>query len=342
MDRQKEREFYNAVNAALQSSYSGLSKIRRIFPSWEDAFANLPGKSPDPAIGFEELEKRGVRLILREDPQYPPLLHEIPFPPFGIYVRGNLPDPKITAIAIVGTRKARQSGKQFAFDLAETLSQSGCSVVSGLSFGIDAASHRGSLHAEGRTYAVLANGLNTVYPASHISLAEEIIKSGGGIISETAFGVPTLPYRFLQRNRIISGLSRAVVVVEAPKISGALATARFATEQNREVFAVPGDIRDGNFEGSNRLLRQGAQLITSCGDLLEELGISPCPKSGTLAFNTPEERIVFEVIKNSLQPLNIDKIVELTKLNIQAVNQTAALLVIKNAIKENERGFELA
>lgn len=200
--------------------------------------------------------------------------------------------------------------------------------------------HKGCLDAGGLTIAVLACGLDSVYPKSNERLAGEILAAGGALISEYPPGTPPLPHRFIERNRLVSGLSAGIVVIEAPEKSGSLATARFATEQNREVFVVPGPADHRNFSGSHGLIRNGARLVSRAADILEDLNIAE-PSGGIGAGETDEEKIIFEIIKNSPEPLGIDKITEIAELESRTVSQTLTLLLLKNIVKENGEGYSI-
>lgn len=220
------------------------------------------------------VREHGLRIMLPGRADYPQMLREIPDPPGVLFVRGEIEPADAMAVAIVGTRRATHYGKQQAERLAGALARAGVTVVSGLARGIDAAAHRGALNAGGRTIAVLASGVLNVFPPEHDKLAIEVA-AHGAVVSEAAPTMPPLAGMFPQRNRIISGLSMGVIVVEAADRSGALITARHAMEQGREVFAVPGPIDSPASSGPHRLLRDGAKLVTCVDDVLEELGHLP-------------------------------------------------------------------
>ena len=203
-----------------------------------------------------------------EDPPYPKLLKEIPDPPYLLYIRGQLPNTS-KAIAIVGTRKASDEGKELAHNIAFELAKENFVIVSGLALGIDTAAHQGTLRAKGKTISVLGNSIDDVYPSDNKPLATQIVESKGAVISEYGPGEKIEKENFLRRNRIVSGLSIATVVIEAPARSGSLATARLAGEQGRDVFVVPGNVNDENYKGSNSLIRDGALLVRSAKDVLE-------------------------------------------------------------------------
>jgi DNA processing protein len=338
-----EARAYNALAITFQGSYQKLKKIKETHALWHEAWESLPPqeRTTNPDIAWEKLEREGVSLILQEDKTFPALLKEIPWPPFALYIKGAIPQGDIH-IAIVGTRKSTDAGKKAAHDFAYALAQKNITIVSGLAFGIDEAAHTGCLEAKGTTLAVLAHGLDQVYPASHANLAKKILESGGALISEYPLSSPTLPYRFLERNRIVSGLSQGILVIEAPLASGSLATARFALEQNREVFVIPGPATHPNFKGSHDLIRNGATLVYEPAHVLEALGVTTEePRSNQTALFSPEEVLIIEIIKQSNLGTSVDKIIELSKLRTQVVSQALTLLVLKNAIKETGAGYSI-
>jgi DNA processing protein len=216
---------------------------------------------------------RAPRQILLGDAAYPANLREIQAPPGRLYVRGTLTEDDALAVAIVGARAATPYGVAVAERLAADLAAAGIVIVSGMARGVDSAAHRGALAARGTTVAVLGCGTDVAFPPEHAELACTISESGA-VVSELVPGTPPLPMFFPQRNRIISGLSRAVVVIEAGEKSGSLITARLALEQGRDVLAVPGNILSGRNRGAHALLRDGAKIVESADDILEELGIA--------------------------------------------------------------------
>jgi DNA processing protein len=274
-----------------------------------------------------------------EDNNFPRLLKEIPKPPQKIFYKGELPKEKEICIAIVGTRRATSAGLEIARKFGKGLAASGITVVSGLAMGIDTAAHKGSLEARGKTIAVLGNGLNEVYPQQNEKLADEIIETGGALISEYEPDTPSYKDNFLQRNRIVSGLSLGVVVIEAPERSGSLNTATHALEQNREVFVVPGPLNNPNYAGSHALLRAGARLVTKPEDILEDLNLDH-QKSGEqkLLLDRPglndQERIIIGALNEAGNPLTIDKMGELLKIDVSAISRVLTMLLIKGMVKE--------
>lgn len=214
-----------------------------------------------------------MRCVYLDDPEFPQLLREIANPPTCFWTRGDLSLLGSTAVAVVGARAATRDGAEIAYQLAADLGRAGIVVVSGLARGIDAAAHRGALDAKGKTIAVLGTGIDRVYPAENKALHERIATEGL-LVTEFDLGAPPELFHFPQRNRIISGLSRAVVVVEAREKSGSLITARLAADQGRDVMVVPGPTRSGQNRGGHALLRDGAKLVESAVDILQELGIA--------------------------------------------------------------------
>jgi len=341
MTEPKEADFYHALNIACQADYSKLTKLRKRFGNWQKAWENTGSGKSDPGGISERLNGDNLKLILQDDPAYPKPLREIPHPPFGIYVLGN--KPEITAkdsIAIVGTRKATPEGKTLARQFAGKLAQAGLTVVSGLALGIDASAHEGCLAENGVAVAVLAGGLDRIYPRTNEMLARQILESGGWLISEYPPGTPILPYRFLERNRIVSGLARGILVVEAGLRSGSLATARFATEQNRDVFVVPGPVKHPNYKGSNLLIRSGAELVTEPEQILEDWGLLAEENASEIRpDDEPEAVVILRALLLGKSPLEIDKIAELTKLDTQTVSRTLSLLVLTDRINESSLGY---
>jgi len=292
-----------------------------------------------------------ITAIRPGDAFYPPLLKEIPEPPSPLYFVGRLPTPGDALISIVGTRKATRDGMLLAKKIANELSRAGMTIVSGLALGIDGAAHDGTVAAKGRTIAVVATGLDSVYPAAHENLAHSILENGGAMISEYELGTPAFPSQFLERNRIVSGLSVATVVIEAPIHSGALVTAKFALEQGRELFVVPGSADHPNYRGSHMLLRNGARLVTSAGEILEDLESALANyqmihlSSGRAAplseENNKADRLLVDTLKNFPEPLSVDNLAENTKLELHIVNQRLTFLTIRGVIEDKGGKFQL-
>ena len=281
----------------------------------------------------------GVRILLESHDDYPPLLKEIPDPPGVLFVRGSLLPGDRLAIGIVGTRHASRYGQKQAASLAAGLARAGVTVVSGMARGIDSVAHRAALEAGGRTIAVLASGVLNPYPPENEKLAEEIAAQGA-VISEAAPTMLPISGMFPQRNRIISGLSLGSNVVEAAERSGALITARHATEQNREVFAVPGPIDSRTSQGPNRLIRDGAKLITSIEDVLEELGplAHETQREDGTTVRVPAEVMLNDVEQQVLQAIDpqgslIDEVALNSGLPVHRVLSTIHVLEMRRLVR---------
>lgn len=271
--------------------------------------------------------------ISLNDSKYPLLLSKISDPPSFLFYEGELPKKDDILIAIVGSRACSAYGRQVAYELSFNLAKEGIVIVSGLALGIDSIAHQAALDAKGRTVAVLGCGLDIIYPSSHQKLAKEIIKKEGAIVSEFSPGTPPLPHHFPLRNRIISGISVATVVVEAALRSGALITARYALEQGREVFAVPGPVYSQNSQGTNNLIKMGASPVTSFEDVMLGLNIqlNSERKKGAVKAETKEEEILLSLLNQGA--VSVDKLCELSKLEISIVSSTLIMLEIKGLVK---------
>ncbi len=250
-------------------------------------------------------------------------------------------------VAVVGTRKATGEGFRLAKEIGRDLARAGISVVSGLAFGIDSAAHEGALLGNGKTVAVLPNGLDPIQPRSHYGLARQILNQNGCIISEFSESRPFYKAQYLERNRLISGLCPAMVVVEAPIRSGSLSTARHALEQGREVFVVPGPAGHPNYEGSHMLLRQGARLVTNAEEILKDLDITTqgSPTSfrevGLPKIEDKIQLAIFQAIQNAAEPLHVDNIAKTTKLEPNVVNQKLTSLTLEGLIEEKNGKFRI-
>jgi len=283
-----------------------------------------------------------VTVLVESEDAYPKALRTIPDPPGVLFVRGQIVPSDGIAVAIVGTRHATQYGIAQAERLAGGLARCGYTIVSGLARGIDAAAHRGAMKAGGRTIAVLGSGVLNVYPPEHESLAGDVV-SHGALISENPPRSPPLSGAFPQRNRIITGLSLGVIVVEASERSGALISARHAMEQGREVFAVPGRVDSRMSKGCHRLLRDGAKLVETIDDVLEELGplASPTPVAsdeasppirhpGELQLNEPEKAVLAAIDD---EPIDIDSVIAASGLPVPNVLSTLSVLEMKRLVR---------
>lgn len=280
--------------------------------------------------------KNKIKTIKKNSRDYPELLKEIHNAPKQLYIRGELPKNHDLNFAIVGTRAASEYGKLLAFKIAKELAELGFNIVSGLALGIDTQAHLGALAGKGLTIAVLGSGVEdaSIFPKENLNLVKKIVDSGGAVISEYEPEAKSEIWYFPERNRIISGLSLGVLVVEAPEKSGALITARMALEQNREVFAIPGSVFSKNSIGTNNLIKSGAKVVTSIDDILEELNLTELKKEkkeNKKEKLTNEEKQIFNII--SKEPTHIDKICEVTKLPAGKVMSIVSVLEIAGIIK---------
>lgn len=289
----------------------------------------------DPDAEMERLERHGVHVLTWRDPDYPKRLGEIDDRPPVLFVRGQLRPEDEWAVAVVGTRRATPYGRQVAEVMTGELAASGVTVVSGLARGIDAVAHRAALAAGGRTIAVMACGLDIIYPAEHTRLAQEIIEHGA-LVSEQPLGAPPRADYFPRRNRIMSGLSLGVLVVEGDAKSGALITARQALDQNRDVFAVPGSIFAPSSRGTNKLIREGeARLVLSATDILEELNLTVVAHQPPLAAALPADDAEALLLQHlGLEPAHIDEVGRAVGLPIATVSSALAMLELKGLVRQ--------
>lgn len=290
----------------------------------------------NPEKEWETLQKEAVSIISINDKTYPPLLREIHNPPYILYVKGDVSLLNSNMISVVGSRRFTEYGSRVASSFGRDLANAGITVVSGLALGIDAIAHKGSLEVRGKTIAVLGNSLDekSIHPRTNFELSKEIIENNGLLLSE--YPIPTQPSvgTFPARNRLMAGMSLGTVVIEAALDSGSLITANLALEFNREVFAVPGPIFYPQSQGPHMLIKNGAKIATSIADILEEInvveGYSGEQKS-LYAANSAEEEKLLSIL--SQEPLHIDTIAKLTKLNTSLTSSTLAILEINGAVK---------
>jgi DNA processing protein len=262
-------DHFGSAAAARRATAAQLQQVPHIGLKLGPEFAEAL-RTVDPQAEYDRAIQHGVSFLPLASPDYPERLKELPDAPHLLYVRGQTLPVDGNAVAIVGSRKCTPYGLRTAGRLAADLGRAGITVISGLALGIDAAAHRGAMERGGRTLAVLAGGLSSVYPPDHVGLADEVA-ARGALLSETPMMMAPQRGMFHARNRLISGLARAVVIIEANDRSGALITARHAAEQGREVFAVPANVDSAHSAGSLRLLRDGVRLIRHADDLLEDL-----------------------------------------------------------------------
>jgi len=293
-------------------------------------------KQINPDSEIENLQKENVKTVSSFDINYPRLLKEIHNHPFLLYYKGDLNNISEETIAVVGSRKITNYGRQVTERIVEELVAQDVSIVSGLALGVDSVAHISAIKSNKKTIAVLGSGLDrqNLYPASNRGLAEEIVEKKGLIISEYPLSTLPLKHNFPMRNRIISGLSLGTLVIEAGESSGALITSKFALEQNREVFAIPGNINQPMSVGTNNLIKQGAKLVQSAQDIFEELNIKQIKEFHHNQTINPDSKEEAEILKQlSNEQKHINELVKSSDFNITQVNSTLMLLEMKGLVK---------
>ena len=349
------KSYFLALNRIDQIGPRTVAKLLDRWPNLEELFglsaallekAGLPAKMANAIATFDRQwvdrdwrwqESPHHHLLTWEDAAYPPLLKEIHDPPVVLYGIGHLSCLRQPTLAMVGSRKPTVMGSETAWRFSFDLSKKNITIVSGLALGIDAAAHQGSIKAEGKTVAVMATGIDTIYPSRHRALAD-LISQNGLLLTEFPLKTPPIAGHFPRRNRIISGLSLATLVVEAAIKSGSLITARLALEQNRDVFAIPGSIRNPEARGCHYLLQQGAKLVTSCDDVLEELSMEVgCAVGETLLALASENRNLVKCI--GFEVTTVDHIVDRSGLSIEAVICGLAELELHGIIRASPGGY---
>lgn len=306
---------------------AGRGQLEKVLAGKHEAIDVLLAGPDEKALKseLEWLGEPGHHLLTWPDSDYPVLLREIPDPPLVLYIVGERRLLSRPQLAVVGSRNPTPMGRENAHAFAKSLAGAGLVVTSGLALGVDGAAHRGALEAGGQTIAVAGTGLDRVYPARHRDLAHEIVKHGGALVSEFSLGTPPLPENFPIRNRLISGLSLGTLVVEAALQSGSLITARLAVEQGREVFAIPGSIHSPQARGCHALIRQGAKLVESAQDVLEELDPLLSVAARAMVENTAPEGSIDPATTTLLKqigydPVSIDTLIERSGLTTDAVS----------------------
>ncbi|MFQ5407847.1 MAG: DNA-processing protein DprA [Anaerolineales bacterium] len=316
---------WRAGEAALRECGLDRRAIRSVLAAREQV---------DLARVMGQLEAAGVQVLTWDDADYPTRLRNVLDAPPVLYVHGGLEPADEWAVAIVGTRNASVYGREVTHTLAHALGRAGVTIVSGLARGIDRVAHVAALEAGGRTIAVLGSGVDRVYPAEHKQLAKAIRESGA-VVSDYALGTPPEARNFPPRNRIISGLSLAVVIVEAGERSGALITAEYAADQGREVFAVPGSILSKRSRGTNRLIRDGVRPVLSAEDILEELNMQLVAEHKVARAELPANRTEAAIMEHlGAEPLHVDELTVLTSLPVSEVSSTLALLELKGRVRQ--------
>lgn len=273
-----------------------------------------------------------INTILPDKHNYLQIVASIAKPPKSLDVIGNLPSTHTTSVAIVGTRKPTPYGKEVGHMLAYELAKRGVVIISGLAFGIDAIAHKGALEAGGITLAVLANGLPAIYPSAHKALATQIVEGNGALLSEYKQGTDARPYQFLERNRIVSGLSDALIIIEAAARSGTLNTATHALEQGKEIFVVPGNITSPLSAGCNSLLKQGAHPVTCVEDIFEVIAPHLLQPQSVLPLGaTPQETALIQLLQQGIR--DGDALQQTSRLTVPEFSQTLTILEINGIVR---------
>lgn len=276
-----------------------------------------------------------IAVITIENPTYPEVLRQISNPPPQLWIRGNLEYDYERSLAVVGTRHCSPYGKEVTEPIVRDLVRCGFTIISGLARGIDTLAHRAALSSYGKTIAVLGGGIDekSLYPPQNKKLAREIVSTAGAVISEFSPGTEPLAHHFLQRNRIISGLARGVLVIEAPEKSGALSTANHALEQNRDVFAIPGPVFAKNSRGTNMLIKMGARLVGSAEDIFEEFDIDAKEtREEVVIAGTEEEKTILRILLDADAGLPVDEIIRSAGLASQNVSSIITIMELDGRI----------
>ena len=283
---------------------------------------------------WDQIQSKGIQVLTWLDEAYPQRLREIEQPPPVLYLRGELLPEDTWAVAIVGTRRVTPYGRQVTEEIAAYLAANGITVVSGLARGVDALAHNAALKAGGRTLAVLGSGVDRIYPPENRALAEQILEQGA-VLSDYAPGTPPESSNFPPRNRIISGLSMAVIVIEAGKTSGALITAEFAAEQGREIFAVPGNILAPQSKGTNKLIQQGALPLLSASDVMQALDLTRVGQHKAARKALPTDEVEAKLLATiGEEPLHVDEIRNQTGLPVEKVSATLVMMELKGMVRQ--------
>lgn len=347
-------KYINALNRINGLGPQKMQRLLNFFPTSEEAwkadFQDLVASgigeklaekilieknAINPDEEWEKLEKENIKMLLLSSHDYPNLLKEIPNPPYIIYMKGEIDFNSRPTISIVGSRKYTEYGFRTVQSLARDLARAGIIIVSGMALGIDALAHRSAIDNDGLTVAVLGNGLDqeNIYPKNNFNLSREICQNGA-IISDYPVGTPAGIGTFPARNRIIAGLSLGTLIIEAGEKSGTLITAGLALEFNREVFAVPGPIYSPQSFGTNKLIQSGAKLITSARDILEEIGMEETEKERkeiSSEETNEQEKILLKILSH--EPLHIDNLARISKLETSVLSSTLSMMEIKGWIK---------
>lgn len=349
-----DKKYWVALNSCYEIGPARLKKLYSYFSSMEDAWnapnaewqkAGLDEKviialretvdKIDPDKEIERLACEKIGVLITKEKEFPESLKTIDRPPAIIYFKGKIDGASKIALSVVGTRRMSLYGRQVTEKIVSDLALSGMTIISGLARGVDTIAHETALEAGGLTIAVVGSGLDekSLYPFDNIGLARKIVSAGGAIISEYHPGTPALAQHFPARNRLISALSLGVLVTECPIKSGALLTARAGLEQGKEIFAIPGDIRSRNCEGTNNLIKMGAKAVTCASEILEEFGFSEAiaQKARKIIPETREEAKVLDFL--SIQPIEFDRLVQKTALDSATLSSVLTMMEIKGKVR---------
>lgn len=341
---------FGSPAAVLLASELEIGEVKGIGPHLARAVASWHS-TIDLDAELQQTQRSGVKIITIEDGDYPEILRQIADPPLVLYVRGELPDFNHNCASIVGSRRLSSYGDRMARIFARDAATANWIVVSGLAFGVDAAAHKATLEANGITIAVLGGGLARIHPQEHVPLASEIVRRGGALISEYPMNFPVSRQSFPRRNRIVSALSQAVIVIEAGLESGALITAKLALEQGKSVFALPGRVDEPQAAGCNMLIRDcGAKLVTCFNDVLSDfdflpgmaptaaLDISTAPTAAEAPLLNDCERVITQVLLAN-GPGNLDDLAMRTQLAPGILAGTLMALEMRDLVSKSPNGI---
>lgn len=348
-------KYWLAVHSFGKFGAAKFRKLREHFPDLESVFKASANElmragikeneaqeftnariSIQPDAILEQVLKEQIEVVVVDDPFYPQLLKEIYDAPPVLYYKGSLLERNDLNLAVVGTRNHTSYGAMAVKKIVSEMVPQGFTIVSGLALGIDALAHDATLAAQGRTIGVLGSGIDrkSIYPSQNRYLADKIVANGGAIVSEYFPGTWPAKHHFPQRNRIISGLSLGVLVIEAGEKSGSLITAQYALDQNRDIFVIPGTIFSELSAGANSLIQKGAKLVTSGADILEALDLNYVNQYISKVKVQPENEIEAVIFNNLLsEPKHVDELVRLTNLSIGAINSALVMMEMRGLVK---------
>jgi len=340
----KEKIYFNAINILYKPYQLSIFKLYQKLGSFESVFNELKIKNKlDIEKEYKKVEDLNIKIITYNEKEYPIKLKNIDEPPLGFYILGNkdLLNNDNLFIAIVGTRKATNYGLNISQKFSKELASLGIIIVSGLAFGIDEYAHKGAVEINGKTIGVVGEGIDIVLRSTKRKLVEKILENGGAIISEYSLSTPAMPYHFPLRNRIIAGLSDGITVIEAPIDSGALITANYGLKYGKEIFVVPGEITNKNYQGSHNLIKQGAKLITEIEDILVEFNFDVDLRNKIKKLKlSPKEEIIFEILEKGEK--TIEELKAETNIPIQELLVVLTNMEVKGLIKNKGGRFFLA